>query len=428
MATMTSHVVSARAVSKRDLVVGVGVDVHEIGWRLRSFVVAPVQDRDVVPVRDEPLHDRYAARAGAADHEDAHAAAQPITRGELLPEPAGIEVGASTAAPATVEHAGQGRCTRAPTDPAAGDRLEVVSASLDGSVDVPMTTEPRPGSVLGSALAGRVDEISQGVLRMWRDRSPAAASEATPRVEQDILSTTSLSTGALVEYLLHGESQTREQASAIAATGKAPLRDTIALAELTKLYLYWREITISTLTEEARRHQTGERDLGYALAVVRGASDRSIVQMTKQFDAERARLQDKLSTEQARLSHLAYHDALTGLPNRRLFFDRLSHALHLRQRQRSDIGLLFIDVDSFKAINDRHGHRVGDQVLMATAERLVAAARASDTVARFGGDEFVILCEHPEDASAEPRRARATCRRRSFRRHDDRQGHPRGSL
>ena len=234
---------------------------------------------------------------------------------------------------------------------------------------------------------------------MWRERSPAAASEATPRVEEDILWTTSLSTGALVEYFLHGESQSREQAHAIAATGKAPLRDTIALAELTKLYLYWREITIATLTEEARRHQTGERELNYALAVVRGASDRSIVQMTKQFDAERTRLQDELSAEQARLSHLAYHDALTGLPNRRLFFDRLSHALHLRQRHGSDLGLLFIDVDRFKVINDRLGHLVGDQVLVAAAQRFVTAARASDTVARIGGDEFVILCEQLDQAS-----------------------------
>jgi diguanylate cyclase (GGDEF)-like protein len=276
-----------------------------------------------------------------------------------------------------------------------------VSASLDGSVGAPAATAAtaaRPGSFLGSSLACRVDEISQRVLQMWRERSPAAASAATPRVEEDILWTTSLSTGALVEYFLHGESQSREQARAIAATGKAPLRDTIALAELTKLYLYWREITIATLTDEACRHRTDEGELDYALAVVRGASDRSIVQMTKQFDAERTRLQDELSTEQARLSHLAYHDALTGLPNRRLFFDRLSHALHLRQRQSSDIGLLFIDVDSFKAINDRHGHRVGDQVLVTAAHRLVAAARVSDTVARIGGDEFVILCEHLDQA------------------------------
>ncbi len=229
---------------------------------------------------------------------------------------------------------------------------------------------------------------------MWRDRSPAAASAATPRVVEDIVWTTSLSTSALVEYLLHGESQSREQARAIAATGKAPLRDTIALAELTKLYLYWREITLATLTEEARRHNIGEHQLEYALAVVRVASDRSIVQMTKQFDAERTRLHDELSAEQARLVHLAYHDALTGLPNRRLFFDRLSHALHLRLRHTNDLGLLFIDVDSFKAINDRLGHLVGDQVLVAAAQRIVDAARASDTVARIGGDEFVVLCEH----------------------------------
>ena len=67
-------------VSKRRLVVRVGVDVHEIGRRLRSLVLAPVQDRDVVPVLDEPLHDRDAARARAADHQDAHEATQPITR------------------------------------------------------------------------------------------------------------------------------------------------------------------------------------------------------------------------------------------------------------------------------------------------------------------------------------------------------------
>jgi diguanylate cyclase (GGDEF)-like protein len=274
-----------------------------------------------------------------------------------------------------------------------------VSSSLDGSVGAPSVTAARPGSLLGSALAGRADEISQRVLQMWRDRSPAAASVATPRVQDDIVWATSMSTGALVDYLVHGESQTREQARAIAATGKAPLRDTIALAELTKLYLYWREITIATLTEEACRLRIEGNELDYALAVVRAASDRSVVQMTKQFDAERTRLQEELSAEQARLSHLAYHDTLTGLPNRRLFFDRLSHALHRRLRQGGAIGLLFIDVDSFKAINDRHGHRIGDQVLIAAAQRLGAAARASDTVARIGGDEFVVMCEYVDHAT-----------------------------
>ena len=202
----------------------------------------------------------------------------------------------------------------------------------------------RPGSRLGSALAEQVDEISQRVLAMWRERSPVAASQATERVVEDIGWTTSASTHALVEYLLHGEIQSREQARAIAATGKAPLRDTIALAELTKLYLYWREITIAALIEQARRSNVADAELDYVLAVVRGASDRSVVQMTKQFDTERTRLQEELSAEQARLAHLAYHDALTGLPNRRLFFDRLSHALKLRQRLGTDLGLLYLSL------------------------------------------------------------------------------------
>jgi diguanylate cyclase (GGDEF)-like protein len=123
-----------------------------------------------------------------------------------------------------------------------------------------------------------------------------------------------------------------------------------------------------------------------------------MVQMTKQFDVERSRLQHELSAEQARLAHLAYHDTLTGLPNRRLFFDRLTHALDVRRRHRSALGLVFVDIDSFKAINDRHGHLVGDRVLVAAAQRLLTSARASDTVARIGGDEFTILCEQLEDA------------------------------
>ncbi len=273
-----------------------------------------------------------------------------------------------------------------------------MASLLGGVAGVAGEAGARPGSSLGSVLAGRVDDISLRVLQMWRDRSPAAASEATPRVDEDVLRTTSLSTSALVEYLLHREWQSREHERAVAATGKAPLRNTIALAELTKLYLYWREIILATLIEEAERHNVGQHELDYALAVVRGASDRSIVQMTKQFDAERTRLQHELTTEQARLAHLAYHDALTGLPNRRLFFDRLSHALEMRQRDGTGLGLLFLDVDSFKAINDRYGHVVGDQLLVTVAQRLVSSIRATDTVARIGGDEFVILCERLDRA------------------------------
>ncbi len=93
------------------------------------------------------------------------------------------------------------------------------------------------------------------------------------------------------------------------------------------------------------------------------------------------------------LSHKAMHDALTGLPNRTLFLDRLKHAVMRAKRHHSLIGVMFLDLDGFKPINDTYGHDVGDGLLVAIAGRLQDGLRASDTAARFGGDEFMILCE-----------------------------------
>jgi diguanylate cyclase (GGDEF)-like protein/PAS domain S-box-containing protein len=104
---------------------------------------------------------------------------------------------------------------------------------------------------------------------------------------------------------------------------------------------------------------------------------------------------------EAQLESQALHDALTGLPNRTLFADRLGVALARRDRAPGSVGVLFVDVDRFKVVNDSLGHRVGDQLLIAVAERLHGALRAGDTLARFGGDEFTLVCEHltsPQDA------------------------------
>lgn len=92
-----------------------------------------------------------------------------------------------------------------------------------------------------------------------------------------------------------------------------------------------------------------------------------------------------------RLQHLAHNDALTGLPNRPVLYDRLQQAVLQTQRSRRLLGVMFIDLDRFKAINDNYGHEAGDQVLRAVAERLKASLRLSDTVARLAGDEFVVL-------------------------------------
>ncbi|UUY06983.1 diguanylate cyclase [Pseudomonas sp. J452] len=95
----------------------------------------------------------------------------------------------------------------------------------------------------------------------------------------------------------------------------------------------------------------------------------------------------------SQMHQLAHHDALTGLPNRLAFEDRLSNALERARRNATRVALVFIDLNDFKAINDAHGHAAGDQVLVSTARRLKTALRESDSVARIGGDEFVVILE-----------------------------------
>ena len=103
-----------------------------------------------------------------------------------------------------------------------------------------------------------------------------------------------------------------------------------------------------------------------------------------------------------RMSYLAQHDYLTELPNRMLLNDRLKQAMTLAYRHRTALAALYVDVDRFKQINDTLGHAVGDQVLKSVAQRLVACVRGSDTVSRYGGDEFVVLLSevaHSQDAA-----------------------------
>ncbi len=121
-------------------------------------------------------------------------------------------------------------------------------------------------------------------------------------------------------------------------------------------------------------------------------------ELTEQAEKAEAALRES----EERFRQLAHHDALTNLPNRALFYDRMRHTLALAKRNSWTVGVMLVDLDRFKTVNDTLGHAVGDKLLQQVAERLSKSVRASDTVARLGGDEFAVVLNNlsaPEDAT-----------------------------
>ena len=153
---------------------------------------------------------------------------------------------------------------------------------------------------------------------------------------------------------------------------------------------------------------TGEPSKGFTHEIIRKGGSKGYIEssmslirdMSGQPVGLRGIIRDVTERKRAEetIRQMAYHDALTGLPNRKLFLDRLGVAIAQGRRNRKDIGIAMIDLDEFKEVNDTLGHDAGDLLLQAAAERLESSLRTGDTVARFGGDEFVIILPELKDA------------------------------
>jgi len=153
------------------------------------------------------------------------------------------------------------------------------------------------------------------------------------------------------------------------------------------------------LTEDITERKNAQE----ALLRARDELELRVQERTAALEMVNARLQAEIQERkmaEQQIRYLANHDALTGLPNRRLLEDRLEQALAMARRNMHQVAIQFIDLDRFKPINDRLGHRVGDMLLQAVAVRLRSLLRGVDTVSRVGGDEFVIVLPEMQSVTA----------------------------
>jgi diguanylate cyclase (GGDEF)-like protein len=254
----------------------------------------------------------------------------------------------------------------------------------------PALKESPAGLALGLALGGRAEECcdlcySRAAASGWAGRPPDPAYTERSR------GVNWLATVMTARWIAYRVPVAAAEMRYVAERGDLAASLQQSTVNITRAYLIWRDTVSAILRDEAARLHTPGEVLSDGLRAVRLSCDASLVQVARAFDSRMTDLSNELAAERETLLHQAFHDVLTGLPNRVLLYDRITQAVRTSKRSAGTFAILVIDLDGFKAVNDSLGHDGGDIVLQQVAERLVKSVRESDTVARQGGDEFCVL-------------------------------------
>ena len=265
--------------------------------------------------------------------------------------------------------------------------------AFPSSADLPHDRTSAPAATLGE------DRLALGVALQARSRPIATAVAASfpVHIRDEVFESARLATELVGRWLATGEQGADEERRVQNRRAQKAMLIESDLATAVRGYLSWRDLCGGALVEEAERLGIGESTVNVARMFVQLSCDGGVVRTVRAFDKSWQLLQERLRVQQEDLAHQVLHDDLTGLPNRMLLTDRLRLAASRSDRRGTGSMLLFLDLDNFKAINDRFGHPAGDALLVEVAARLLELVRATDTVARLGGDEFVVLAEDLED-------------------------------
>lgn len=194
---------------------------------------------------------------------------------------------------------------------------------------------------------------------------------------------------AMEELEISSHSISQKQIESLSNAAKNIIAETwlLTLLAISFVFIVYLMIEQLVLRPIHRIEQSLTMGSGEHHSHIEDHTSKEIYQLTSAFNT----MQTQIQQRQVALEHQAMHDALTNLPNRLLFNDRLAQAINMMHRTKGQLAVLLLDLDRFKDVNDTLGHHIGDQLLIEAAARLQSSIRSSDTVARLGGDEFAII-------------------------------------